>query len=110
MKRKQNKEFILARLTAWAKAAEVFCIRYHVGYIIITAFVLWLVMFPEFSITADNCRIVDENGVVIEVDMTDRELAVAVLEADSDEIVFKSSIAEWIKGWSEEVHERDGKN
>ena len=63
--------------------------------------VLWLVMYPEFSITADCCRVVDENGQVIECDMTDRELAIAVLEAEEDEIVIKSKLWELITEWSE---------
>lgn len=58
--------------------------------------VLWLVLYPEFSITADCCRVVDENGQVVEYDLTNRELAMAVLEADEDEIVIKSKIWEWI--------------
>lgn len=63
---------------------------------------LWLVMYPEFSITADCCRIVDENGQVIECDLTDREMAIAVLEAEEDEIVIKSKLWELITEWSEE--------
>lgn len=75
------------------------------GYILAISFILWFVMFPEFSITADNCRVTDENGVVYEIDMTDRELALAVLEADSDEVVIKSRFLEMIKEWSEEAHD-----
>ena len=63
-------------------------------------FVLWLVMYPEFSITADCCRIVDENGEVIECELTERELAIAVMEADGDEIVIKSKLWEMISEWS----------
>ena len=64
--------------------------------------VLWLVMYPEFSITADCCRVVDENGEEIVVDWSDRELAEAVLEADGDQIVVKSRIWEFITQGSEE--------
>lgn len=71
-------------------------------YRIASVLLLWLVMYPEFSITADCCRIVDENGQVIECEMTDRELAIAVLEAEEDEIVIKSKLWELITEWSEE--------
>lgn len=64
--------------------------------------VLWLVMYPEFSITADCCRIVDEDGEEIECEMSERELAIAVLEADGDEIVVKSKLLELISEWREE--------
>ena len=43
----------------------------------------------------------DENGQVIECEMTDRELAIAVLEAEEDEIVIKSKLWELITEWSE---------
>lgn len=70
-------------------------------YGIASVLLLWLVMYPEFSITADCCRVVDENGQVIECEMTDRELAIAVLEAEEDEIVIKSKLWELITEWSE---------
>lgn len=72
--------------------------------------VLWLVMYPEFSITADCCRIVDENGEVVECDLTERELAIAVMEADGDEIVIKSKIWEMISEWREENETEKGKD
>lgn len=71
---------------------------------------LWLVMYPEFSITADCCRIVDENGQVIECDLTDRELAIAVLEAEDDEIVIKSKLWELITERSEENDDGESEN
>ena len=74
----------------------------EVIYGIMSVLLLWLVMYPEFSITADCCRIVDENGQVIEYEMTDRELAIAVLEAEEDEVVIKSKLWELITEWSEE--------
>ncbi len=67
----------------------------------VAVLLLWLVMYPEFSITADCCRVVDENGQVVECDLTDRELAIAVLEAEEDEIVIKSKLWELITEWSE---------
>ena len=70
-------------------------------YGIASVLLLWLVMYPEFSITADCCRIVNENGQVIECEMTDRELAIAVLEAEEDEVVIKSKLWELITEWSE---------
>lgn len=70
-------------------------------YGIASVLLLWLVMYPEFSITADCCRVVDENGQVIECEMTDRELALAVLEAEEDEMVMKSKLWELITEWSE---------
>lgn len=73
-------------------------------------FILWLVMYPEFSITGDCCRIVDENGQVVTLDMTERELAVAVLEAEDDEIVIKSQIWEMITEWREENDTGESKN
>ena len=66
---------------------------------ILLVLLLWLVMYPEFSITGECCRIVDENGEVIECELTDRELAIAVLEAESDEIVIKSKVWELITEW-----------
>lgn len=74
----------------------------EIMYGIASVLLLWLVMYPEFSITADCCRIVDEKGQVIECEMTDRELAIAVLEAEEDEIVIKSKLWELITEWSGE--------
>lgn len=76
---------------------------------IVLLMLLWLVMYPEFSITADCCRVVDENGQVIEVDLTDRELAIAVLEAKEDEIVVKSKVWEMITQGAKDDN-RKGKN
>ena len=72
--------------------------------------VLWLVMYPEFSITADCCRVVDENGEEIAVDWSDRELAEAVLEADGEQIIIKSRIWELIARGSEENDNGSSKN
>lgn len=72
--------------------------------------VLWLVMYPEFSITADCCRIVDENGQLVECELTERELAIAVLEADGDEIVIKSKIWEMISEWSDKNETGESEN
>lgn len=63
---------------------------------------LWLVMYPEFSIAGGCCRVVDENGQVIECDLTDRELAIAVMEADEDDIIIKSQLWEMITQWGED--------
>ncbi len=81
-------------------------IIYGIAFVLL----LWLVMYPEFSITADCCRIVDENGQVIEYDLTDRELAIAVLEAEEDEIVIKSKLWELFTEWSEENDNGKGDN
>lgn len=72
--------------------------------------VLWLSMFPEFSITADNCRVVNEQGEVVECDLTDRELAMAVLEADGEELVIKSRLWELLMKWSDETKDGKGTN
>lgn len=72
--------------------------------------VLWLAMFPEFSITADCCRVVDENGEVVEFEMDDRELAMAVLEAGEDEVVIKSKFWEMITNWKKEAHDEQRTN
>jgi len=71
---------------------------------------LWLVMYPEFSIAGGCCRVVDENGQVIECDLTDRELAIAVMEADEGEIVIKSQLWEMIKERGTKDDVRTGKN
>lgn len=63
--------------------------------------VLWLAMFPEFSITSQCVRIMDADGNEIEYQMDDKELAKAVLEADGDEIVIKSRLLEMILEWNE---------
>lgn len=81
-----------------------------IGYCIGIALLLWLMMYPEFSITAQNCRIVDENGQIVETDMTDRELAMAVLEAEDGEIVIKSRLWELVTKWSEENHNGESNN
>ena len=75
-------------------------IAYTVAFILL----IWFVMYPEFSITSEGCNVVDENGQVIEHEMTDRELALAVMEAEDDEIIIKSRFWEMITQWSEEVH------
>lgn len=63
---------------------------------------LWLVMYPEFSIAGGCCRVVDENGQIIECELTDRELAIAVMEAAEDDIVIKSQLWEMITQWRED--------
>ncbi len=77
---------------------------------IIAVLLLWLVMYPEFSITGGACRIVDENGQEIECNLTDRELAIAVLEADKDQVIIKSKLWELITEWSAENESGKSKN
>lgn len=73
-----------------------------IAYAMAFVLLIWFVMYPEFSITADCCRVVDESGRVVECEMTDRELALAVLEAEDDEIIIKSRFWEMIMQWSKE--------
>ncbi len=82
----------------------------EIMYGIASVLLLWLVMYPEFSITADCCRVVDENGQVVECNLTDRELAIAVLEAGEDEIVVKSKLWELLTEWSEANENGRSKN
>ena len=72
--------------------------------------VLWLAMFPEFSITADCCRIVNEDGEVVEWEMSDRELAKEVLEAEDGEVVIKSKLWEMIQNWNKESDDKKSTN
>lgn len=72
--------------------------------------ILWFTVFPEFSITADCCSVVDENGQIVEFEMDDRELAMAVLAAGEDEIVIKSKIWEMITNWNKEAHDERSAN
>lgn len=76
----------------------------EIAYTVAFVLLIWFVMYPEFSITSECCNVVDENGQVIEHEMTDRELALAVMEAEDDEIIIKSRFWEMITQWSEEVH------
>ena len=76
----------------------------EIAYTVAFVLLIWFVMYPEFSITSECCKVVDENGQVIEHAMTDRELALAVMKAEDDEIIIKSRFWEMITQWSEEVH------
>lgn len=76
----------------------------EIAYALTVALLIWFVMYPEFSITSECCNVVDENGQVIEHEMTDRELALAVMEAEDDEIIIKSRFWELITQWSEDIH------
>ena len=79
--------------------------RYRdIAYVMAFVVLIWFVMYPEFSLTADCIRVVDENGEETAYELTDRELALAVLEAEGDEIVIKSRILEWITQWSEDLN------
>lgn len=71
----------------------------RLGYCLGTVLLIWLVMYPEYSLTSDHCRIVDENGQEIPWECSEHDMAVAVLEADTDEIVFKSKFWEMITEW-----------
>ncbi len=81
-------------------------IAYAMAFVVL----IWFVMYPEFSLTADCVRVVDENGQVVECEMTDRELVLAVLEAEDDEIIIKSRFLEWITQWSEELNAEECDN
>lgn len=74
----------------------------RLGYCMGTVLLIWLVMYPEYSLTSDHCRIVDENGQEIPWECSEHEMAVAVLEADTDEIVFKSKFWEMLTEWRDE--------
>lgn len=76
----------------------------EIAYTVAFVLLIWFVMYPEFSITSECCKVVDENGQAIEHEMTDRELALAVMEAEDGEIIIKSRFWEMIIQWSEEVH------
>ena len=47
----------------------------EIAYTVAFVLLIWFVMYPEFSITSECCKAVDESGQVIEHEMTDRELA-----------------------------------
>lgn len=96
------KNYFVKRYEQWIHSKQK-----EIAYAMAFVLLIWFVMYPEFSITADCCRIVDENGQVVEYEMTDRELALAVLEAGDDEIVIKSSFWEMIMQWSEEIHAKE---
>lgn len=76
----------------------------EIAYTVAFVLLIWFVMYPEFSITSECCKAVDESGQVIEHEMTDRELALAVMEAEDDEIIIKSRFWELITQWSEDIH------
>lgn len=76
----------------------------EIAYTVAFVLLIWFVMYPEFSITSECCNVVDESGQVIEHEMTDRELALAVMEAEEDEIIIKSRFWELITQWSEDIH------
>lgn len=77
--------------------------RYRdIAYVMAFVVLIWFVMYPEFSLTADCVRVVDADGRTMECELTDRELAIAVLEAEDDEIVIKSRLLEWITQWSKD--------
>lgn len=82
----------------------------NIAYIMAFAVLIWFVMYPEFSLTADCVRVVDENGEAVECELSDKELALAVLEADEDEIVIKSRFLEWITQWSENINAEECDN
>ena len=84
--------------------------RKDIAYAIAFMALIWFVMYPEFSLTADCVRVVDENGQIVECELTDRELALAVLEAKDDEIVIKSRFLEWITQWSENLNAEECDN
>lgn len=77
------------------------------GYLAIITLLWWGVIYPEFSITGDNCRIVDENGTVYECEISDRELAEEVMNADANDILIKSRFWELLKEWSRSTHEEE---
>lgn len=78
----------------------------RVGYCLGAVLLIWLVMYPEYSLTSEACRIVDENGQEIPWECSEHDMAVAVLEADADEIVFKSKIWEMITEWGDDDDRR----
>lgn len=77
------------------------------SYLAIITLLWWGVLYPEFSLTADNCRIVDENGVVYEYEIPYGALAEEVMNADTDRVVIKSRFFALLEEWSRGIHEEE---
>lgn len=77
------------------------------SYFAIITLLWWGVMYPEFSITGDNCRLTDENGVVYECDGSDCALAETVMNAEAEQVVIKSRFLELLKEWSRGVQDEE---
>ncbi len=73
-----------------------------IGYFVGIVLLIWFVLYPEFSITTEAYRVLDENGQAVECNLSPEELTEKLLEADKDEIVFKSKFWEMISEWGRE--------
>lgn len=78
------------------------------GYLAIITMLWWGVIYPEFSLTGDNCCITDETGMVYEI--SNEALADEIMNADSEQIVIKSRFWELLKEWSRSTHEEECKD
>jgi hypothetical protein len=75
-------------------------IRLKVCAVICAALGWWGLIYPDFTLTADSCRVVDENGEAVTDDKsTGAELYRAVLQADREHVVLKSRAVEAIRQW-----------
>jgi len=63
-------------------------------YGIASVLLLWMVMYPEFSITADCCRIVDEDGEEILCAIEDEDELERVYDIMMEEIYREEDNAE----------------
>ena len=75
------------------------------GYLAIITLLWWGVLYPEFSLTAENIRMVDENGTVYECEISDYEAAQLVMNANGENVIIKSRLLEWLKEWSFDTNE-----
>ncbi len=68
----------------------------------------WAVIFPELAITEDSCKIVDEQGKIIELSEERKEsLYQELLQADPSQIRVKSAFWEWLTNASEDEKEEN---
>ena len=55
----------------------------------------WGSFYPEYTITPDSCIVRDEEGSIVELD--GKELYVKLMQADKEQIQYKSRLFEYIK-------------
>lgn len=61
----------------------------------------WGMIYPDFTLTTDNCRVVNEKGETVTDDAiaTGNGLYRSILQADREHVVFKSKAVEALRQW-----------
>ena len=66
----------------------------------------WGYLYPEFTLTPDTCVVIEEDGTIWDAEMMwekQGDLYRNILEADGNQIRFKSRLLEMRKKWIEKL-------